>query len=200
MGVYELPVSEKKKDHTQPPPSRLIEPHFYEINNVLPRAFLAPEYRIIPSEREMGEIITAKAFDPARTVLLNEAPQFPSADPGAQADRDAVRITEYGLNHIHLEASCLGPRILFLSEVDYPGWKARVDGRREKIYRANHAFRALPLGPGRHRIQMVYRPASFYGGLAVTGLTTVLLLFWGGVRRFRARASKRQKQRPETGG
>jgi len=197
MGIQALPEEEKKKDPARPQPLRLIEPHFYELTNVLPRAFLAQDYRIVKTEREMGEIISTKAVDPARTVLLNEAPQFSSADPGAPADRDAVRISEYGLNHIHLEASCLGPRILFLSEVDYPGWKAIVDGKPQKVYRANHAFRALALGPGTHRIQMVYHPASFYGGLAATGLTTVLLLFWGGIRRFRAWSSKRQKQRPE---
>ena len=151
------------------------------------------------TEKEMREIFTARTFDPARTVLLKEAPQFPSADPGAQADRDSVQITEYGLNHIHLEASCLGRRVLFLSEVDYPGWKAVVDGKPQKIYRANHAFRALALGPGTHRIQMVYRPASFCVGLAVTGVTAVMLLFWGGVRRFRVWSSKRQKQSPQIG-
>lgn len=192
MGVHALPEEEKKKDPAQPPPLRLIEPHFYELTNVLPRAFLARDYRIVKSEKEMREIFTAGAFDPARTVLLKEAPQFSSADPGAQADRDAVRISEYGLNHIRLEASCLGRRILFLSEVDYPGWKAIVDGKPQKIYRANHAFRALALGPGTHRIQMVYRPASFYGGLAVTGLTAVLLLLWVGVRRVRHGPSKRE--------
>jgi hypothetical protein len=192
MGIYPFPVEEKKKDPSKPPPLRLIEPHFYELTNVLPRAFLTQDYRIVKTEGDLRKILVAKAFDPARTVLLNEAPQFPSSDPGAPADRDAVRISEYGLNHIHLEASCLGRRILFLSEVDYPGWKAIVNGKSQKIYRANHAFRALALGPGRHRIQMVYRPASFYGGLAVTGLTIVILLIWAGVRRVRTGALKRK--------
>ncbi len=194
MGIHALPEEEKKKDPAGPQPLRLIEPHFYELTQVLPRAFCAQDYRIVKTEREMREIFTARAFDPARTVLLNETPQFPSGEPGARADRDAVRISEYGLNHIHLEASCLGRRILFLSEVDYPGWKAIVDGKPQKVYRANYAFRAVALGPGRHRVQMVYRPASFYGGLAVTGLTIVLLLFWGGVRRFRAQTSKKNNR------
>jgi hypothetical protein len=194
MGIHGLQEEEKKKDPAKPPPLRLIEPHFYELTQTLPRSFLARDYRIVKTEKEMREIFTTRAFDPARTVLLNEAPQFPSADTGARADRDAVRISEYGLNHIHLEASCLGRRILFLSEVHYPGWKAVVDGKPQKIYRANHAFRALALGPGTHRIQMVYRPASFYGGLAVTGLTAVILLSWGVVRRFRVRTSKKNSR------
>jgi hypothetical protein len=194
MGIHGLQEEEKKKDPAKPPPLRLIEPHFYELTQTLPRSFLARDYRIVKTEKEMREIFTTRAFDPARTVLLNEVPQFPSADTGARADRDAVRISEYGLNHIHLEASCLGRRILFLSEVHYPGWKAVVDGKPQKIYRANHAFRALALGPGTHRIQMVYQPASFYGGLAVTGLTAVILLSWGVVRRFRVRTSKKNSR------
>ncbi len=42
------------------------------------------------------------------------------------------------------------------------------DGKPEKIYRANYAFRAVPLSAGAHRIRFVYDPVSFRLGAGVT--------------------------------
>ena len=63
-----------------------------------------------------------------------------------------------------------------MSEAYYPGWQAYVDGRLEEILRANYTFRAIPVGPGTHRVEVVIEPLSFKIGLAVTVLTMVLLL------------------------
>lgn len=55
-----------------------------------------------------------------------------------------------------------------LSDTYYPGWKAFVDGTRQKIYRANYAFRAIPLSAGTHNVEFVYDPMSFKLGIGVT--------------------------------
>jgi hypothetical protein len=178
LEPYRIVLDGESQEATRLSTSRRIEPHFYEVLNVLPRAMLVPDYRVVTSERELGDLIKIKGFDPVRTVLLEEEPAFPPSESGLPEARDEVRIVRYDLNQIDLSAQCSGPRILYLSEVDYPGWRVRVNGKEGKIYRANHAFRAIPLGPGRHRVQVVYRPASFYGGLAVTGLTMLGLLLW----------------------
>jgi uncharacterized membrane protein YfhO len=63
-----------------------------------------------------------------------------------------------------------------MSETFYPGWKAYVDGKDEEILRANYVFRAIPVGPGSHRIEVVFEPLSFKIGLAVSLLTIFLLI------------------------
>ena len=68
---------------------------------------------------------------------------------------------------------------LFMSEAHYPGWKAYVDGREEEILRADYVFRAIPVGPGSHRIEVVYQSLSFKVGLAVSLLTIVVLVIVG---------------------
>ena len=198
LEPYRIVLGGESREVTRRSTSRWIAPHFYEVLNVLPRALLVPNYQVVQSERALGDLIKIKGFDPVRTVLLEEEPAFPPSASGLPATRDEVRIVRYDLNQIHLSALCSGPRMLYLSEVDYPGWEVRVDGKPEKIYRANHAFRAVALGPGRHRIQMVYRPASFYGGLTVTGFTITGLLLWWILRHLSG--ARNQKKGPSPKG
>jgi uncharacterized membrane protein YfhO len=75
-----------------------------------------------------------------------------------------------------LEVTTPAAALLFMSEAYYPGWQAYVDGRLEEILRANYAFRAIPVGPGTHRVEVVIEPLSFKIGLAVSLLTIVVLL------------------------
>jgi uncharacterized membrane protein YfhO len=69
-----------------------------------------------------------------------------------------------------------------LSDTYYPGWKAWVDGRPEKIYQANYAFRAVPLSAGVHQVKFVYDPVSFKWGAGVTllGILICLAMGWFG--------------------
>jgi uncharacterized membrane protein YfhO len=60
--------------------------------------------------------------------------------------------------------------------VYYPGWRAYVDERREEILRANYLFRGIPVGPGSHRVEVLYEPLSFKIGLSLSLLTLFLLL------------------------
>lgn len=57
---------------------------------------------------------------------------------------------------------------LVLNDTYFPGWKADVDGREEKIYRADYAFRAVPMSAGIHQVQLAYDPMSFKLGAAIT--------------------------------
>ena len=55
--------------------------------------------------------------------------------------------------------------ILVASDQYFPGWRAVVDGREERIYRADLALRAVPITVGEHRVKFLYQPWSFRIGL-----------------------------------
>jgi uncharacterized membrane protein YfhO len=57
---------------------------------------------------------------------------------------------------------------LVLSDTYFPGWKAYVDGKEERIYRANYAFRAIPIRAGAHKVEFTYKPLSFKLGAVIT--------------------------------
>ncbi|MBI5603713.1 MAG: YfhO family protein [Deltaproteobacteria bacterium] len=173
---YVLLEDSSKKILSHPPKIKMIVSHLYENKSVLPRAFLVSKYSVVRNGKERIELFEKKRFDPTQTVLLEEAPDQPRPTKGLVPDIDGVRLVNFALNQMDLDVSCTGPRLLFLSETYYPGWKVWVDGKREKIYRANHAFRAVALSPGRHSIIFKYQPFSFYFGLTVSSLTLMGLI------------------------
>ncbi len=79
-----------------------------------------------------------------------------------------------------------------ISEVFYPGWQATVDGQGVEILRANYAFRAVYLPPGKHRVRFSFLPLTFTAGALISGLTLAALamgllirkqwLSWGRLR------------------
>jgi uncharacterized membrane protein YfhO len=80
---------------------------------------------------------------------------------------------------------------LVLSDTFYPGWKAFVDGKEEKILRANYNFRAVPLTAGTHRVEFVYDPLSFKLGALTTFLGILGCLVIGFIKKEKRSCPKR---------
>jgi hypothetical protein len=51
-----------------------------------------------------------------------------------------------------------------------------VDGVETPVVRGNYLFRAIPVSPGSHQVEMVYEPLSIRVGLAITLVTGALVL------------------------
>ena len=66
--------------------------------------------------------------------------------------------------------------MLVLSENNYPGWHAWVDGRETPIYSADIAFRGVILPAGTHRIRMEFHPVILYWSLGLSAATAILLM------------------------
>lgn len=138
----------------------------YRNDSALPRAFLVPGYEIIKEEKEILQKLREPGFDPRRLVILEE-------DPGIELIPDTgyigeCRIVSYAPNRIVIEAECLNPGFLVLSENYYPAWQARVNGKPAKIYRGNYLFRVIFLPKGSHRIEFIYRSIYFILGSMIT--------------------------------
>jgi hypothetical protein len=61
----------------------------------------------------------------------------------------------------------------------YPVWQARVDGETTALWRANHAFQALCVPKGKHRVVLVYRDVAFRLGAGIS--LAALALSLGGL-------------------
>jgi hypothetical protein len=131
----------------------------------LPRAFLVGRGRCV-DDREARRLIGARAVDFRREVLLADcADAPPAAEPGPGA---AARIAGYGLHAVAIRATTDQPAYLVLTDTWYPGWTARVDGRAVRLWRANHAFRAVTVPPGEHLVEFRCEPAWLRLGLAIS--------------------------------
>ncbi len=148
----------------------------------LPRAFVVWEHDIVAGEKVLDHMVSAD-FDPAKTVILEEAPSgFSSGQDGPRSSR--VVITAYGPDQIAISADTSSSGYLVLSEIFYPGWKAFVDDRPEQILRGDYLLRVVPLPPGKHVVRLVYDPLSIKVGIGLSimtifGLVLATVYSWG---------------------
>jgi uncharacterized membrane protein YfhO len=152
--------------------------NIYENENYLPRAFLADNALVIKDGKKILEKMKSKEFNPKREVILEKGfavkPLVVSSQLSAQ-----VNILKYEAAEVIIEADTDAPRFLVLSDTYYPGWKVYVDGKPDKIYRADYILRSVYLKSGRHIVKFIYDPFSFKAGLAITMISVgVLLWLW----------------------
>ncbi|MGB9872691.1 MAG: YfhO family protein, partial [Anaerolineae bacterium] len=86
----------------------------------------------------------------------------------------------YGPNDVVLFVETDAPALLVLSDTYYSGWRATLDGEITSIYQTNAAFRGVIVPPGRHRVEMHFRPRSLIVGLGMAGAGGLgcLALWW----------------------
>ena len=63
---------------------------------------------------------------------------------------------------------CTITKVVRLAELYYPDWQVRVDGKPEKLLRADHALRAVAVPAGRHKVAFHFASRAFTLGLWVS--------------------------------
>ncbi len=149
----------------------------YKNLRCLPRAFLVDKYEIINSEPEMLKILSDSAFSPSEKIYLKEKPVWRVGGANLPClSENKARIVDYKPDKIIIETRSLNNSLLFISDAFYPGWRCFIDEQNVKIYRANHAFRAVAVPRGAHTVEFHYLPFTVRLGnmLFVFGLLLAL--------------------------
>ena len=152
------------------------EIRIYENTNVLPRAFVVHECRILSDKEEVLGELTSEGFDPAAYVVLEEEPSTCGAAPRLSAGNSTARITDYQPNRVRIEVHAASDGFVVLSDLYYKGWKAFVDGGNEEVYKADYIFRAVPVQKGTHLVELIYDPLSFKLGIGVSACALAVLI------------------------
>lgn len=127
----------------------------YENLNFLPRAFWVHQAKVI-KDLKLPDLVSLK-IDWEREIVLEEDSDF-SISKEAIVNR--VDWREYRPGKIILSVESDQPGFVFLANNFYPGWQVSVDGRKEKIYRANYTFQAVKVDKGEHQLIFQYSPFS----------------------------------------
>jgi hypothetical protein len=110
-------------------------------------------------------------------AVIEEEPDFTLDGKG---EFQNATVTDYRPNRVTVEVSLDEPGFLVLSEIWYPDWHAYdvADvGRTElRVYKTNVAMRGVFLKAGKHRVDFIYEPRSYYAGKAVTFVSVPIVL------------------------
>jgi hypothetical protein len=130
----------------------------------------------IASDNSAYEGLSRTNIDFGRIVVL--PPEAEATVTATQRVGARVLASTFETHRVIVEAETPANSVVVISQTWYPAWKARMDGLPVRVWRANYAFQAVQLPPGRHRIELYYRDDLFVLGawISALGLATCAAL------------------------
>jgi uncharacterized membrane protein YfhO len=152
----------------------------YQNQDVLPRAFVVHRIEVVDTPGDSLDRTTDPTFDFRAAAVLEEQPKdWPSGSTQMSEDSPSnavVRIVAHRPNKVTMDVDTATPGLLVLTDTYAPGWRAFLDGEATPVYVADHAFRAIVVPAGAHRVEFVYRPLSFWIGAGISVLAVLTAL------------------------
>jgi hypothetical protein len=138
-------------------------------------------------------LIADRAVDARQTAVLEEPPP-PLASP-ADPSLDRAPVLTDEPNRLDVRTSTTAAGLLVLSEIDYPAWKAYVDGQPVHLFVADGALRAVPVPAGEHTVELRFESETLRIGLLVSSAAAALVatfLLLSLMASYRTAASRRR--------
>lgn len=132
---------------------------FYESDEPKPIAYAPSHWVVEEKASQRLALLGSPTFDPYQTSVLDQPlpntvhlPDFetsPNFSAELSSDRSNLQVWNVTASE---------PLMAVFTETYYPGWSAEVDGQKVPLYEANHAFRAIQIPSGTHRVSFLFNP------------------------------------------
>lgn len=121
------------------------------------------------SEEDLGRVDVATT-----AATLRPVPPLPDVPPGT------ARLATDRPGKLDVVTEAPTPQFLVVSESFHHGWRVKVDGHERRVYRVYGDFMGCLVPPGRHLVELRFRPTSqlvgFWTSVAALALTAVIPL------------------------
>jgi hypothetical protein len=153
----------------------------YENRQALPRTWLVSEtIPLSPTQIltaiHTGRLPDGRTFVPKTMALVENGKAHLQGSPLTPTDTAKVR--QIGDTDAEIQTRTATDAFLVLSDVNYPGWRATIDGRSTRIFATNYIQRGVKVPAGEHVIRFEFRPLSFNLGAGIAVATSCGLAYW----------------------
>ena len=148
----------------------------YENRRALPRAFFVGQIQPAATHEDAWNAIHVSDFDPATTAVVE------GVSDSILASTSNGQVTEIASapNRLTIKVNADGPALLVLSQVWYPGWQVRVDGRAQgSPLRTDYLFQGVPLEAGSHTVELQFISPWWRIGWVLAGISVIGLAIAG---------------------
>ena len=148
--------------------------NLYKNKNYLARAFFVPKIEYSENKEETLRMIADAKFNP-KVYAIIEGNESEVSTLG-KGDYKGLNIANYTQNKVLIEEEFADEGFVVLNDVNYPGWKAYVDGKEVKLYNTDYILKGIYVDEGKHSIEFVYRPLSYKAGLYTSLIGFILAI------------------------
>lgn len=139
----------------------------YSLDNSAPRAWFVRD--VISEDNNIYNYLNANAFNPLKTAVVKDI-------ESKRYQVGKVINTEWSMHEIMVEYESTDSGILILSEIFYPSrWKAYIDNKEVKIFKANGVLRAVNIEAGNNKVIFKYDNSLFEILLKISNMFMVLI-------------------------
>jgi hypothetical protein len=149
----------------------------FEITDPFPRARLV--HQVI--EGDDVSVLAQDTVDLKTTALV---PADTSISLAGATALSTAQVTHHAPGHLAIAVESGSDALLVLSNINYPGWQATLNGQPAEIIPTNGIFQGVLVPAGQHQVTLTFRPASFRWGswLSLVGVGLAAgLIIWGKV-------------------
>lgn len=148
----------------------------YENRNFLHRAFSVIELKTFEGIHSLKKQFETLSVNPSEKAFVSAKDLERIGQ--SSFERGNVEIEAYEPNRVLIRASFpSGSGFIVLSDLFYPGWKAKIDGKERAIYKVNGLLRGIPVEKGEHLVEFRYSPHKSYLLLTVSLMGFFACLF-----------------------
>ena len=173
----------------------------YENRAAFPQALVFKRFLALPDSVQTAQLIHDEEVDARKVVILSteDLKHYPEifeiarqldrkvrgvplyefkCDDSQPARLDKATMEVFGPSYLRVLCDVQGNGgVLFIDEILYSGWKAKIDGNFTPLIRANYLFRAIIVPEGTHIVEMEFKPRLYYFGLVTSALWVFMLVF-----------------------
>ena len=144
----------------------------YDLPDPPPRASVVTSVRVVASQKDALNAVTASGFDPSRQVVVE-------GDAGLRSSsvqgNGAAQYRSLGPERATIEVHSSVPAVVVVRTPYDPNWHATVDGQPVRLVPADYLIQGIPVPAGAHMVVLTYRdPWIGYGLLGSTVIVVAL--------------------------
>ena len=131
---------------------------------------------VIDADAEMDGLTS---FEPKDEAITDQKFKglIAKGRPGNFDPAGKIELASYTPDHLVYQSSASGTQIAVFSEVYYDkGWTMLIDGKEQPYFRTDYLLRAAVIPAGKHKIEFIFHPASYYTGEKISLIGSILLV------------------------
>lgn len=111
----------------------------------------------------------------ALTAIVEPGASLPALAAPAESRTESVTVTTFARDQVVLQATVTASAVLVVSDMYSDAWHATVHGEAVELFRVDGSLMGIALPPGEHTVTFTYAPRSIPLGLAISGITILIV-------------------------